>query len=99
MGLELMPFHLPMCITDTQIRTQSLKDTSHFSQSMDAVKNKENLSSPLCFIIDRISYEIFVVPMHFSLDGLTIGRGGIYYTKISCPHQTELQRSWNRCGS
>src|SRR5579871_5460575 len=90
MFFQFVTFHLPVCITDTQIRAKTLYNARHFCQSEYTVENKKYLPATLRLIIHRIANEVFVIPMQFRLYRLPVWRRCINNTQIAGAHQAEL---------
>src|ERR1700683_2115090 len=89
--LQIVSFHLTMCISDAEIGAKSLDDRRHFRQALHAVIDKEDLSAAFRFIIDRIPDEVLVISMKLRLDRLPVWRRGIDNTEGPCAHQTEME--------
>src|SRR5215470_20020871 len=62
---KLMTLHLPMSITNAQIRTKTLYNICHFGQATDAIEYEKDLASSFCFKIDRIPNHVFIIYLHF----------------------------------
>src|SRR6187399_2523555 len=63
MFFQLMPFHLTMRNTNTQIRAQCLDNISHFRQALNTIINKKDLATSFSFIVDRITDQVLIISM------------------------------------
>src|SRR5215510_11361056 len=68
-----MALHLAMRITNAQVRTKTLYNICHFSQTADPVINKKYLSSPFRLKINSVPNNILIVHLHLGLNGLAVG--------------------------
>src|SRR5690349_10279002 len=93
---KVMTLHLPVGIPNAEIRTQTLDNICHLRKAADAIEYKKHLASPFRFKINSITYNVFVVHLHFCLYWLTIGWRSINNTEIPCTHQRKLQSPWYR---
>src|SRR6185437_11502871 len=93
---QLVAFHLPVRITNTEIGAKRLDDGRHLGESLDTVVDEEYLSAPFRLIIDRIADKVFVITVQFRLDRLAVRRRRIDDTQIPGAHKTELQRPGDR---
>src|SRR4030095_15272329 len=88
--LQIMSFHLTMCIPDTEVGAKCLDNSCHFCKPLYPVMNEKNLASPFRFEINGFANKIFVIKLYFGLYGLAVWRRRIDDAKISRPHQAEL---------
>src|SRR5580658_6421852 len=60
---QFIPLQLSMGKTNIQIGTQTLDNSCHFRQSLDAIKNKEDLAPPFGFEIYRVADKVLIIAM------------------------------------
>ena len=96
--LGLLAVHAAVGHRHPCVGHQTLHQARHLGQVLHAVADEEGLSATAHLVHDGVAYQLFAEVAQLGLDGLPVGRRGLYDAQVAGTHQRELQRARNGGG-
>src|SRR5215471_5740958 len=84
--LQVVPLHLPVRITNAEIRTKSLDHIDNFGQTANSIVHKKYLTTPFRFKINGVANYIFIVNLYLGFYRLPVWWRCVNDAKVSRTH-------------
>ena len=96
--LQFCSFHLPVCDCNTDVGHNAMDHSGDFHYVLHARVDKKDLSAPRDFVLNSITYHLFVERVNLCLNRETVWRSSVDNREIAGPHQRKLKGPGNRGG-